>query len=100
MIRRPPRSTQSRSSAASDVYKRQVLCPPQGDAWVIGGAALYRQALPLASTALVTEIDADYEGDAFAPQFGPEWSETERARQVSTTGLSFSFVTYCKNTGV
>src|SRR5659263_33408 len=28
MIRRPPRSTQSRSSAASDVYKRQ---PPQGE---------------------------------------------------------------------
>src|SRR5680860_1069699 len=32
MIRRPPRSTQSRSSAASDVYKRQLfvvrrLCP-------------------------------------------------------------------------
>src|SRR5680860_1033156 len=26
MIRRPPRSTQSRSSAASDVYKRQVRC--------------------------------------------------------------------------
>src|SRR5680860_1922075 len=26
MIRRPPRSTQSRSSAASDVYKRQELC--------------------------------------------------------------------------
>ena len=25
MIRRPPRSTQGRSSAASDVYKRQVL---------------------------------------------------------------------------
>ncbi|CZT61231.1 hypothetical protein CDFC105_104129 [Clostridioides difficile] len=25
MIRRPPRSTQSRSSAASDVYKRQGL---------------------------------------------------------------------------
>src|SRR5665213_4633190 len=27
MIPRPPRSTQSRSSAASDVYKRQVLDP-------------------------------------------------------------------------
>src|SRR5450756_3214799 len=25
MIRRPPRSTQSRSSAASDVYKRQIM---------------------------------------------------------------------------
>src|SRR5450756_2351969 len=28
MIRRPPRSTQSRSSAASDVYKRQVFGLP------------------------------------------------------------------------
>src|SRR5450756_3185948 len=28
MIRRPPRSTQSRSSAASDVYKRQVILFP------------------------------------------------------------------------
>src|SRR5450756_3260758 len=27
MIRRPPRATQSRSSAASDVYKRQLLHP-------------------------------------------------------------------------
>src|SRR5450756_1317894 len=27
MIRRPPRSTQSRSSAASDVYKRQLSLP-------------------------------------------------------------------------
>ena len=29
MIRRPPRSTQSRSSAASDVYKRQIHMPAQ-----------------------------------------------------------------------
>ena len=33
MIRRPPRSTQSRSSAASDVYKRQ---PSQSLAVMIG----------------------------------------------------------------
>eukprot|EP00657_Telonema_sp_P-1_P009843 TRINITY_DN4077_c0_g1_i2.p1 TRINITY_DN4077_c0_g1~~TRINITY_DN4077_c0_g1_i2.p1 ORF type:complete len:147 (-),score=45.43 TRINITY_DN4077_c0_g1_i2:159-599(-) len=31
MIRRPPRSTQSRSSAASDVYKRQGMYPIRGD---------------------------------------------------------------------
>ena len=37
MIRRPPRSTQSRSSAASDVYKRQALHrsrPPSGQSTV------------------------------------------------------------------
>src|SRR5450756_439415 len=33
MIRRPPRSTQSRSSAASDVYKRQVLGAARGFRW-------------------------------------------------------------------
>src|SRR5450756_291059 len=31
MIRRPPRSTQSRSSAASDVYKRQEWLNPKGN---------------------------------------------------------------------
>src|SRR5678809_1641498 len=29
MIRRPPRSTLDRSSAASDVYKRQIVTTPQ-----------------------------------------------------------------------
>jgi dihydrofolate reductase len=77
-----------------------ALCPADSEAWVIGGAEIYTQALPLASTAVVTEIDAVYDGDAHAPQFGPEWIETARERHVSASGLSFSFVTYCKNTGV
>jgi dihydrofolate reductase len=72
------------------------LCALESDAWVIGGADIYAQALPLASSALVTEIEADFEGDAFAPTFGPEWTETTRERLVSATGLSFSFVTYSK----
>ena len=74
-----------------------VACPPNSTAWVIGGAELYAQALPLASTAVVTEIDADFEGDAFAPHFGPEWVETSRQPQVSVNGLNFSFVTYQKS---
>ncbi|OGB81549.1 MAG: dihydrofolate reductase, partial [Burkholderiales bacterium RIFOXYC12_FULL_60_6] len=47
-----------------------AACPAESTAWVIGGAELYAQALALADTAVVTEIDADYEGDAFAPRFG------------------------------
>src|SRR5450756_3097644 len=42
MIRRPPRSTQSRSSAASDVYKRQLL-DAAGWKW---NAAKTARALP------------------------------------------------------
>ena len=33
MIRRPPRSTPSNSSAASDVYKRQILEDRLGQIW-------------------------------------------------------------------
>lgn len=77
-----------------------ALCGDVADAWIIGGADIYAQALPLASTAVVTEIEADFDGDAFAPQFGPEWRETQRERHVSATGLNFSFVTYTNTAGV
>lgn len=85
---------------AHSLPEAMALCPADSDAWVIGGAEIYAQALPLASTAVVTDIEASYEGDAYAPQFGPEWIETARIQQISATGLSFSFVTYCKNTGI
>ena len=73
-----------------------AACPPDSTAWVIGGAELYAQALTLASVAVVTEIDADFEGDAFAPRFGPAWVETSRESQASINGLTFSFATYQK----
>ena len=64
------------------------------DAWVIGGAEIYAQALPLASSAVVTEIDADFDGDVHAPQFGPAWVKTAGPTQVSSNGVKFSFDTY------
>lgn len=63
------------------------------DVWVMGGAQIYAQALPLAHTAAVTEIEAVFEGDAFAPEFGPQWKEVARERHRSATGLDYSFVT-------
>jgi len=75
-----------------------AACPSDCTAWVIGGAEIYAQALPLASTALVTDIEASYEGDAYAPQFGPEWIQALREHHASRTGLRFSFITY-QNTG-
>jgi dihydrofolate reductase len=73
------------------------LCGDVPDAWIIGGAEIYRQAEPLASTAVVTEIDADFEGDAFAPDLGKNWHEIQRESHVAASGLPFSFVTYQHN---
>ncbi len=81
---------------AASLEQAMTLCGDAGDAWVIGGAEIYAQALPLASGAVVTEIESSFDGDAYAPQFGPEWVETARERHVSVNGLKFSFVTYTK----
>lgn len=65
--------------------------------WLIGGAQLYAQALPLASQIVVTEIDADFEGDAFAPTLSPnDWTETQRSSHVSAQGLGYHLVTLQK----
>jgi dihydrofolate reductase len=73
-----------------------ILEPSPEQVWVIGGAQIYAEALPLAKRIVVTEIDADFEGDAFAPQLGSDWQETAREAQISKTGLAFSFVTYIR----
>ena len=100
VVTRQPDWQAAGALSAHSLPEAMALCPVASEAWVIGGAEIYAQALPLASTAVVTEIDRDYEGDALAPEFGPEWAETARERHVSTGGLSFSFVTYSKNSGV
>ena len=69
---------------------KQQLAP---EAWVIGGAQMYEAAEPVADRAIITEIDREFEGDAFAPVFDAAWRETARASYVSTNGLPFSFVT-------
>ena len=62
--------------------------------WLIGGAQLYAQAMPLAQQLVITEIDADYEGDAFAPAIdADQWKETQRTQHTSAQGLGYSLVT-------
>lgn len=69
-------------------------CTDHPEVWVIGGAQIYALALPLAQRVVVTEIDADFEGDAFAPVLDAAWAETARNTHTAANGLPFSFVTY------
>ncbi|TQM09090.1 dihydrofolate reductase [Pseudonocardia kunmingensis] len=72
---------------------RQALAAVSGDVWVMGGAAVYRAALPLADRIVVTEIREHFDGDTHAPEVGRppdsvgEWQE-------STTGLHYRFLTW------
>lgn len=81
-------------TVAHSLQQAITQCGNVPDVWVIGGADIYAQALPLASSAVVTEIDAVFEGDAFAPVFGAGWREATRERHVAASGLKYSFVSY------
>ena len=85
------------AQVVSSLEAAMALFPTNEVVWLIGGAQLYSQALPLVSQIVVTEIDADFEGDAFAPMLSTnDWTETERSSHVSAQGLAYHLVTLQK----
>ncbi|MFD6393135.1 dihydrofolate reductase [Nocardia sp. NPDC060259] len=67
------------------------------DVWVAGGGEIYRAALPLATSLLVTEVDTTVDGDAFAPAIGPEWHAPETPWRESKTGLRYRIRHYTRH---
>lgn len=68
-------------------------------AFCIGGAELYREALPRADVLYVTEIARDVEGDTFFPPVDPlAWVEAAREPHPpeGPDRLPFDFVTYVR----
>jgi dihydrofolate reductase len=66
-------------------------------AFVIGGAQIYQEALPLAQYVIATEIQDNVEGDAFFASLDKQyWLETSRTHYPPENGLSFDVVQYAK----
>jgi dihydrofolate reductase len=68
-----------------------------GDIFVIGGAEIYRAALPLADRIELTEVQRDFSGDAVFAFDRAGWRETARQDHVTADGLAYSFVTLERN---
>lgn len=67
--------------------------------FVIGGAMIYNLLMPYVQKMYVTEIDKDFEGDAFFPKINEErWEEVSREKgtqeEEEETGFQYSFVEY------
>lgn len=72
-----------------------AACKGDSEAFFVGGADLYGQALAIAQRLYLTEIQADFEGDARFPEFDrSQWRETERRVNRTEAGLEYHFVTY------
>ena len=87
------------AQSAGSLTDALAICQAASDVWIIGGAQIYAQALPLAHRIEVTHIDKIYEGDAFAPTLGSQWQQSLKKEHVSSTGLNFSFITYIRQDG-
>ena len=71
-------------------------CAGDEQIFIVGGAELYAQALPLTGMLYITEIQKDVQGDAHFPQFDRnEWIEESRERhsQQEPQPLEYHFVT-------
>jgi dihydrofolate reductase len=54
-------------------------CENEEEVFIVGGAEIYRQALPLTDRVYLTIIDQEFDGDTFFPELNAEeWTEKER----------------------
>jgi len=70
-------------------------CGDVADVYVIGGAQIYGQAIPLAQRLIATEVHAQVDGDAFFPELPTgQWHEVSREPQPAENGYAYDFVVY------
>ncbi len=66
-----------------------------GECFVIGGEAAYREALPRCERLYATEIEVELDGDAFFPTVdAAEWRCVDDGEQQVENDLGFAFRTY------
>lgn len=69
--------------------------------FIIGGADIYRSAMPVTQRMYLTEIQAQIQGDVFFPTLDKaEWKETKRTHHQADErhAYAFDFVVYDKIT--
>jgi dihydrofolate reductase len=87
------------AEVAASLAEALRLCEGGGEVFVIGGAQLYAEALPRADRLIVTEVDADFEGDTHWPAPDPaHWRESAREHLPPADERRFAidFVTYLR----
>lgn len=76
-------------------------CKPDEDLYIIGGATLYNEALPMADQLLVTLTeDTPQQADTFFPEISPDtWTESKREAHPADEKHQFpyTFIDYVRS---
>ena len=82
---------------ARSLTEALALAGDAPEVMVIGGAQVFAALFPTADRLYITEIDADFDGDTYFPEFDrTEWREIERRAHPPEEGdpLPYDIVTY------
>ena len=83
------------AAVAGSLPAALALCAAEPVAFVIGGQQLFAESLPIADGLVLTEIQRDFPGDAWFPQYDrSRWRETQREAHTAADGMRFDFVLY------
>ena len=74
-----------------------LYCANDSEPFLIGGAELYKDGLKLANKLYITEVHADFAGDAFFAKIdSDEWVLAEKKDHLSANGLQYSDLIYLR----
>ena|ERR1039457_2529822 len=74
-----------------------ALCNPSEENFIIGGASVYRQFLPITDRLYLTKVHKDFDGDVFFPEINfSEWKliSEENFSPDEKNDFSYSFLIY------
>ena len=76
-----------------------ALCNIEEEIFIIGGAEIFKQALPILHKIYLTRIHKSFEADTFFPEISNDWIEIEKQDFLpdEKTPFSYSFITYQKS---
>ena len=81
-----------------EVYRdlEELLSRAPEDAFVIGGASVYRALLPRCDTAYVTRIRKEYPADCWFPNLDedPAWELAEESEPLEQGGVAYTYAVY------
>lgn len=94
VLTRDPTFVDARVELVRDIEKIRAIPRPQEWLFIIGGAKIYEQTLPLADVLYVTHIDQEIAGDAFFPPIDPAIWKLTNERIETEKGVTLRFCTY------
>lgn len=82
-----------------DISELNSYINSEEEAFVIGGEEIYRILMPYCKKMYITEINKEFEGDAYFPQFDErKWKKIKEIPGIldEKNNIDYKFVTYIK----